>query len=80
MGDAPEAASFGSLIHYLTIDSEQLQSDIATKKITPILDRLGDGFFASLNMNLIKCVLIELHDVEALANFELIEAAYNSKA
>ena len=77
MGDAPEAASFSSLIYYLNLDESQLQADIEFKKITPILDRLEDNFFKSTNMQLMKAALTELKDDKVLSKLALIENAYD---
>lgn len=79
MGDAPEAASFSSLIYYLNLDESQLQDDIQSKKIFPILDRLEDNFFKSTNMKLMKAALTELSDIETLTKIDRIENAYNSR-
>jgi hypothetical protein len=75
MGDAPEAASFSSLIYYLNLDKSQLSDDIASKKINPILDRLVDNFFTSINMKLMKAVLEALGDGETLKKLNLIANA-----
>ncbi len=79
MGDAPEAASFSSLIYYLNLDESQLQADIELKKITPILDRLEDNFFKSTKMKLMKAALTELNDKETLEKLKSIEKAYDSR-
>ena len=76
MGDAPEAASFSSLIYYLNLDLDELEADIDTKKITPILDRLGDDFFKSINMTLMEAVLEELEDQNTLDKLNAIKESH----
>lgn len=78
MGDAFEAASFGSLIYYFTIDQDQLDADISSQKLKPILDRLGAKFFESTNIRIMEAVLTQLRDQTTLGKLNSMKDAHNA--
>tara|TARA_Y100001973_G_C5055132_1_gene259790 strand:+ start:95 stop:331 length:237 start_codon:yes stop_codon:yes gene_type:complete len=78
MGDAFDAASFGSLIYYFTIDQDQLDDDISSQKLKPILDRLGANFFESTNIKIMEAVLERLKDQTTLYKLTSMKDAHNA--